>query len=594
MTTPGSILLVDDSELALELTKVVLEDAGYAVKTALSGEEALDAIDRSPPDVVVCDLHMSDMSGLEFVGDPLVATSGIPVIVQSSDDNVSAVLDAVRQGVFEYVIKSADLEPLIAAVRRACAHRRVVVENRSLRASMQERLSEAQQARDALEQEVAERRRAERELAEAHRRASEASSAKSRFLASMSHELRTPLNAIIGYSELVREELHDIDVHDADADLARILGASRHLLSLVNEILDLSRIESGRLETNIEPVAVRSLVDDVSTTVTPLAAKHGNRFVLEAGDHLGVVFTDAGRVRQILLNLLGNAFKFTESGEVRLVARRDEGVNPRLVLQVSDTGIGMTEAQCARIFQPFVQAEASTASRFGGSGLGLAISQQLCRLLGGDLAVSSTPGEGSTFTATFPVVPGALAPAGKAWRIDRLLAVIEPGAPATRDPESWEELPAEGAEARAISRERRVSAAEPGTGLQLPHVRGEVFVVEDDPVVRVILERGLNHKRCRVRAFGDGESFLAELEVSTAGVVILDLNLPGIDGFSLVDRLQERFPDVPIIVLTGQNLDRVQIPFLARRCAAVLTKHHTLESGAVTAIRLAVELIDPE
>ncbi len=246
------------------------------------------------------------------------------------------------------------------------------------------------------------------ELLEARREAESANQAKSQFLANMSHELRTPLNAIIGYSEMLGEEAADAGQEDFIPDLEKISWAGRHLLALINDILDLSKIEAGKTEVVTERVDLHALIGEVEATVQPLMRSNQNELVVSLGEGTGWAVTDAVKVRQVLLNLLSNACKFTESGRITVRAEVDAGPDDVLV-HVTDTGIGMTEAQLGRLFQAFSQAEATTSRKYGGTGLGLVISRRFCRMLGGDLSVESEPGVGSTFTARLPRDSSAMA-----------------------------------------------------------------------------------------------------------------------------------------------------------------------------------------
>ncbi|UCF19268.1 MAG: GAF domain-containing protein [Gemmatimonadota bacterium] len=243
------------------------------------------------------------------------------------------------------------------------------------------------------------------ELLQARREAEAANTAKSQFLASMSHELRTPLNAIIGYSEMLQEEVADLGHQEFTGDLEKINTAGRHLLSLINNILDLSKIEAGKMDLHLESFNVKAMVEDVVTTASPLVTKNGNRLAVEYGSDLGSMYADLTKLRQMLLNLLSNAAKFTEQGTITLaVDRRTELEDRRvmLVFSVADTGIGMTAEQMGKLFEAFSQAEASTTSKYGGTGLGLAITRRFCHLMGGDVQVESEPGIGSKFTIRLP------------------------------------------------------------------------------------------------------------------------------------------------------------------------------------------------
>ena len=243
----------------------------------------------------------------------------------------------------------------------------------------------------------------EREAAEA------ANLAKSSFLANMSHELRTPLNAIIGYSELIDDEAEDAGLLQFRPDLHKIKTAGQHLLGLINAVLDLSKIEAGKMELQLEDYDIGALIDEVANTSQPLVAKNRNQFHLKMESGCGVMHIDAPKLRQVLFNLLGNAGKFTEDGNVTLSVRAPEKAEDRrwLTFQVSDDGIGMTSPQLDKLFQPFTQADATTTRQYGGTGLGLVISRRLCRLMDGDLTVESEPGHGSKFLVRIPARIGA-------------------------------------------------------------------------------------------------------------------------------------------------------------------------------------------
>jgi len=241
------------------------------------------------------------------------------------------------------------------------------------------------------------------EIEDKSRQLEVASRHKSEFLAHMSHELRTPLNAIIGYSEMLQEEAEDLGEASFVPDLQRINAAGKHLLGLINDILDLSKVEAGRMDLYVETFGVAELIRDVQAIVAPLVVKNANALVVRADGDLGTMDADLTKVRQTLFNLLSNAAKFTERGTIALDARR-ETVDGRVWLEfvVSDTGIGMTPDQLGKLFQAFSQADVSTRHKYGGTGLGLAISRRFCQMMGGDVTVESEYGKGSTFTIRLP------------------------------------------------------------------------------------------------------------------------------------------------------------------------------------------------
>jgi two-component system sensor histidine kinase/response regulator len=263
----------------------------------------------------------------------------------------------------------------------------------------------------ALEQEVRTRQHAESvlaalvaELRVAQRNAEAATRAKSEFLASMSHELRTPLNAIILYSELLQEVAEDQGQQSSITDLQRIQSSGKHLLELINGILDLSKIEAGKMSLSLEVFSVRSMVDELRDTVEPLVQKNGNTLTVNYAPGIGTMTADAMKTRQILLNLLSNAAKFTRAGTIVLdVAPSVVSGRASIEFSVTDSGVGMTAEQTSKIFDPFTQADVSTTRKYGGTGLGLALVSRFCRLMGGEVMVDSLPNEGSRFTVRLPV-----------------------------------------------------------------------------------------------------------------------------------------------------------------------------------------------
>ena len=357
---------------------------------------------------------------------------------------------------------------------------------------------------------VVERKRAEAELSKASVAAEAANQAKSVFLANMSHELRTPLNAILGYSELLTEIAEEDGLDGFVSDLQKINVAGKHLLTLINSILDLSRIEAGKMPLFLETFDVGAAVREVADTVAPLFAERGNKFEVACAPEVGTMRADAMKVKQILFNLLGNARKFTENGSVRLeVERRAEADAERIVFRVSDTGIGMTEEQLERIFHAFMQAEDSTSRRFGGTGLGLSIAKKFCDMMGGDISVESEPGRGTVFTVRLPV--------------------------------GVYEAPREGAHAAAD-----VTAPAPPEGATV------VLVVDDDPAVRELMKLFLGKEGFRVEAASGGEEGIEAARALRPDVITLDVMMPGMDGWAVLAALKADpdLEDIPVIMLT--------------------------------------------
>jgi PAS domain S-box-containing protein len=347
------------------------------------------------------------------------------------------------------------------------------------------------------------------ELLEARRAAETANAAKSQFLASMSHELRTPLNAIIGYSEMLQEDAADAGQTDFVPDLQKIHGAGRHLLTLINDVLDLSKIEAGRMDLHIETFDLQATIDAVVATVEPLVGKNGNAFDITVASDLGAMRSDQTRVRQVLLNLLSNASKFTDNGTVKLdVARVAEAGEPEQIeFRVSDTGIGMTPEQLDRVFEAFAQAEASTASRYGGTGLGLAISRRFCQMMGGDIAVRSAPGEGTQFTVRLPL--------------------------------EYRDASAD-AMAESAPRERVDGTA------------GCVLVIDDDAAARDLVRRLLQREGFEVREASSGEEGLACARDVRPDAITLDVLMPKMDGWSVLSALKgdPDLADIPVVMLS--------------------------------------------
>ena len=389
---------------------------------------------------------------------------------------------------------------------------------------------------------------------EARAAAVEANHAKSHFLANMSHELRTPLNAIIGYSEMLREDAEDLGHQTLAPDLDRILAAGRHLLSLINDVLDLSKIEAGKMTLFIEEFEVASLVDEVTQPLGPLVAKNANRLEVELDENLGRQVADQTKVRQTLYNLLSNACKFTSEGTITLRASRHPGTSgDTLRFQVSDTGIGMSPEQVARVFDEFTQADSSTTRKYGGTGLGLAICKKFCQLMGGDVQVESTEGQGTTFTVDLPAVVRE--------PTDSTIARL--AGPAT------EERIAISPKAALVSPEAPTVAtkAPPGPTRHL-------LLIDDDVAVREVFETALARDGWRVSSAESALVALASLADEVPDLIVLDLAMPQMDGLAFLTELEgdERCRDLRAVVLTTPESDTQGLAALGNRVVAQIPK----------------------
>ncbi|MBE7472776.1 MAG: hypothetical protein DPW09_12050 [Anaerolineae bacterium] len=461
-------------------------------------------------------------------------------------------------------LQSSGLDESDASLLRSLANRiAVAIENARLFKAAQE--------------ELAVRKRAEADLALARDQAIEASRAKSQFLANMSHELRTPLNAIIGYSEMLQEEATDLAQPDLIPDLEKIQAAGKQLLGLINDILDLSKIEAGKMTIYPETFDIATMVRDVVVTMQPLVAKKGNQLVVNCPDNLSSMVADLTKVRQSLFNLLSNAAKFTENGLITLSVERmkDEGgrrneedgnfiLHPSafILFKVSDTGIGMSDEQMDRLFEAFTQADASTTRRYGGTGLGLAITQRFIQMMGGQITVDSEPGQGSTFTVRLPVVYQP--PEGETGPIEPV-----------------------GDEAQSE-----------------PNGQATILVIDDDPSVRDLMRRFFQKEGFRVVSAAGGEEGLRLARATQPDVITLDVIMPGVDGWAVLTTLKAEaaLADIPVIMVTivndkslGYTLgasDYMTKPIERERLLALLEKYRPIsddETGIVTPLILTVD-----
>ncbi|MBW2287870.1 MAG: response regulator [Deltaproteobacteria bacterium] len=379
--------------------------------------------------------------------------------------------------------------------------------------SREELMAEIQQKNRELEQHSAELETtvAQRtvELKQAMEAAEDASRAKSGFLANMSHELRTPMNAIIGYSEMLMEDAEDDGNEEVVGDLKKIHSAGTHLLSLINDVLDLSKVESGKMDLYLETFEIAPMVDGVVATIDTLVKKNGNRLRVEVDPSLGEMRADLTKVRQALFNLLSNAAKFTHEGEIGIEVQAEQVDDSDWVrMSVSDSGIGIPPEKIDHVFEEFSQADETTTRDYGGTGLGLAISRRFCQMMGGDITLRSSVGEGSTFTIMLPV------------KVAEDSAESEAEAPVAVTPEPGEE---------------RV-----------------VLVIDDDPSALDLLGRTLQGAGVRVVTCGDGREALNLARTLHPAAITLDVLMPGMDGWEVLRELKDdpETRDIPVIMVT--------------------------------------------
>jgi signal transduction histidine kinase/CheY-like chemotaxis protein len=587
----------------------------------------------------------------------------------------------VGERTFEALLKENALlrEEVLVARRASEITAELVVQQFNKMDEVHRRLQEkaaVEQQREMLAEKLRLAEQRERALAEANAAVEAASRAKSAFLANMSHELRTPLNAIIGYSELLLEDSEAQGATTIVSDLGKIIAAGKHLLALISDILDLSKIEAGKAELQIDTFEVPAMLKDVMVTVQPLAERNKNKLEVEYGHGLGRMVADATKVRQCLLNLLSNSCKFTESGWIRLHAHREwDGERDWFVFRVSDTGIGMTEEQANRVFDPFTQADHSSARKYGGTGLGLTITRTYCQMMGGDIFLETRLSAGSSFTIRLPAEVVANQPsAGRKQALvtwtdsqdsesDVVLAIDDDAATL-----EWIKsalslsgftvvTASRGEEGIRLARELRpavitLDVMMPGLNgwATLAELKGDpqlanipvvmmtvldedrnkaytlgvadyvvkpvqrkrlaailsrfgrpksdspILVVDDDASSRELLRRMLSTERWPVVEAEDGRVALEQIAETRPALILLDLIMPEMDGFQLIEELreQEATRDIPVVVVTGKDVDAEVRQRLNDHVQRVLQKGQYNRDDLLDVVRSLVHAPKPQ
>jgi len=509
-----NILIVDDNENNRFTLRTLIEEYLNAhILSAPSGRAALKILVKHPVDLIILDVQMPQMDGFEtakFI-QSRPKLQHVPIVFLTAAYKAEEFQQkGFEIGAVDYLTKPIDAPQLINRIK---SYVRFIEQDRKhkqeLEGKVQKRTTELLKAHNELEQRVAERTAAlleaknqaeqAQQIAEdalsqaelAKKIAEDANFSKSRFLANMSHELRTPLNAIIGYSEMLQEDVADLEENDLISDLQKIQIAGKHLLELVNDVLDISKVEAGKMDLCLETFDITSVINEVTSTICPAIENQENTLQVAIDDNLGEMHTDITKLHQMLLNLLSNAAKFTAKGTIRLDVKHDGNwIN----FCLADNGIGMTSEQQQKLFEPFTQADSSTTRRYGGTGLGLAITKKFAQMVGGTIWVESEFGYGSTFMLSLPV------------------------------------------QAKATPNRKLARSSEDDSSSSKKE--GIILVVDNDPVICKLIKADLSDLGYAVAVAVNGEQGIELAYKLRPDGIILDINMPGKDGWQVLAMLK--------------------------------------------------------
>ena len=565
------ILIVDDNKNNLFTLHTLIEEhiPDVGIVEADSGERALEVLVEAKVTLIILDVQMPNMDGFETASmiRKWNKTQHIPIVfLTAAYKSEEFQQKGFAVGAADYLTKPIDAPQLISRIK---TYLRFIEQerrhNHELEDKVRERTLELQQAREELEQRVEQRTA---ELCRAKEEAEQASVAKSRFLANMSHELRTPLNAILGYSEILieiasedvpaAETLEEVKLELVDqdfvTDLEKIHAAGQHLLGLINDVLDISKIEAGKMSVYNETFSVGDMLDDVISMALALAVQKHNRLHADYPKDVGDIYTDLTKTRQILFNLLSNACKFTENGTITLHAEKTMFNRiPGYIFKVADTGIGIPEDKLESLFEAFTQADISTTRKYGGTGLGLTLTKRFAEMMGGYISVESSPGEGSAFSVYLPEEPPA-----------------EP-LPVTQAP-------------FVVSRP--------------PLERGsQILIIDSDPMMRALMRGQVEKLGYHALVAADGKEGLHLARESRPEAITVDVRMPDMNGWRVLAALKNdpTLAEIPVIMQSvfdeergkGYSLGAAEYlvkPFTQEQLALALRKYRPCTASTATVL----------